>query len=84
MLTNRAAVELVIAALEEQGRLEPIDAGLLNAVRSAAALVDDLPTPAALKEYSNLLDRLRNIGSEDDNDFALLLDELRAADRDPQ
>lgn len=83
-LPNRRAVEILIEELTARDRLTWQDLGLINACRSAADLVDDQPTPAALKEYGNLLDKLRAIGKENDNDFYALLDELRTPLRDSQ
>lgn len=83
-LANRRAVEILIEELTARDRLTWQDLGLINACRSAADLVDDQPTPAALKEYGNLLDKLRAIGKENDNDFSALLDELRTPLRDSQ
>ena len=82
--SNRVAIEEVIQNLVGLGRLEQVDVGLLNLARSAAQLVDDLPTPAAIKEYLNVLSRLAVLGKEADNDFALLIDELRTEVRDPE
>lgn len=77
MLSNAAAVEQLIAELEKLGRLETVDVALVNATRAAARLVDDAPTPGAVKEYSNLLDKLRDLGKDDDG-ISHLLDDLRA------
>ena len=80
--SNRASVDLVIQKLAELGRLEDVDVALLNLARAAATLVDDQPTPAAIKEYGAILTRITTIGKEADNDFALLVDQLRTEIRD--
>ena len=69
--------------LSELGRLEDVDVGLLNLARAAASLVDDQPTPSAVKEYAAILTRMMTIGKEVDNDFALLVHQLQADDRNP-
>ncbi len=81
ILSNAAAVELLVAELQKLGRLETVDVALVNATRSAARLVDDTPTPGALKEYAGLLDKLRDLGKDDDG-ISHLLDDLRAESLD--
>jgi hypothetical protein len=76
---NQVAIEHVIAHLVAAGLLTGLEVGLINAARSAAALVDTDPSPAAIKEYGNCLDRLRSIGKEQHDAFDALLEELRSA-----
>jgi len=75
---NQVAIEHVIAHLVAAGLLTGLEVGLINAARSAAALVDTDPSPAALKEYGNYLERLRILGKEQDDAFNALLEELRS------
>lgn len=75
---NQVAIEHVISHLVAAGLLTGLEVGLINAARSAAALVDTDPSPAALKEYGNYLERLRLLGKEQDDSFNALLEELRA------
>jgi len=82
-ISNRQAVDQVIQKLSELGRLEDVDVGLLNLARAAASLVDDQPTPSAVKEYAAILTKMMTIGKEVDNDFALLVHQLQADDRNP-
>lgn len=42
---NASAVEATIRALRADGRLDPVDAGLLAAARSLARALDDAPSP---------------------------------------
>jgi hypothetical protein len=80
---NQVAIEHVIAHLVAAGLLTGLEVGLINAARSAAALVDTDPSPAAIKEYGNYLDRLRSIGKEQNDAFDALLEELRSAPGNP-
>lgn len=79
-VSNRQAVDQVIQKLAELGRLEDVDVALLNLARAAATLVDDQPTPSAVKEYAAILTKMMTIGKEADNDFADLIDQLRTKD----
>lgn len=81
-LSNREAIELQIRKLIELGRLEDVDVALLNLARSAASMVDDNPTPSAVKEYAAIIRQLSNTGKEADSDFSALIDELRTQTRD--
>jgi hypothetical protein len=80
-ITNRQALEQTIQILQTLGRLENIDVALVNLTRSAAQIVDEHPTPSAVKEYAQLLDRLKELGKDDDG-LAHLIDELRAESLD--
>lgn len=77
-----SSLEVTIGRMVDQGLLEDIDSALINLARAAARLVDDNPTPQAVKAYEFVLSRLQTIGTSDDHDFDLLLDELRTDQRD--
>lgn len=75
-ISNRQALEATLQILQTLGRLENIDQAIVNLARSAAQIVDENPSPSAVKEYGHLLDRLTQLGKEDD-DFSNLIHELR-------
>lgn len=77
-----SSLEVTIAQLVRQGLLEDVDSALVNLARAAARLVDDNPTPQAIKVYEYVLTRLQSIGEPETNDFDLLLNELRSDQRD--
>lgn len=79
-LHNSEAVEETITALEDLGRLEPIDAALVALCRSAASALDEQPGRAALvKEYRECLIALLAVGMDHDGDaLADLLADIHA------
>ena len=77
--TNMAALELVIGALREAGRIERVDEAVVMAARALAAQVDEHPDNAALwREYRAAEQTLRGISTYANDTFELLVDQLRA------
>ena len=79
---NLRAVEETIAALSQAGRLEPVDAALVQMLRSMAAALDANPFNSQMwKEYREAIEGLR-ADDGDDGDVQALLDRLSAPVRD--
>ena len=76
--SNVAAIESTLGELERAGRLEPIDAAKVQAVRSMAAALDLNPFNSQMwREYRESLERL-TADDSDDGALQALLDELSA------
>lgn len=76
--TNSAALELVIGALREAGRIERIDEAVVMTARALASQVDEHPENAALwREYRAAEQTLRGISTYANDTFDLLVSQLR-------
>lgn len=81
-MTQFAAVERTIAALDGLGRLEEVDAALVEVCRGLAAAVDDKPdSPGLWREYREAVKELAG-GDDGGGGVDELLAELRAPVRD--
>ena len=78
---NRKAVDQLVKALRDLGRLEDVDAPLVTAARSLADIVDgpDEPDAALWRQYRQAVADLREVGADDGSSDAIgdLLAELR-------
>lgn len=81
--SNRAAVEQTIAELRRMGRLEDVDAALVQAARTLARVMDTDPNGSVAKEYMAAIKALREAGTDDHDDLDQLIDRLRAPMGDP-
>lgn len=82
---NASALEVMIAALDELGRLERIDAARVQIARSLAQLVDSLPeNPLLWRQYRDAENVLRTVGESAGDDFSDLLRSLDSAIRDEE
>jgi hypothetical protein len=78
-------VERTLTVMGAGGLLEDVDDALVEAVRSLARAVDSDPGNASLwREYRAVLADLRELGDDDSDAFAVLLEQLRAPVRDPE
>lgn len=78
--SNRQAVDEVITALQQMGRLEKVDSALVAAARSLADAVDLDPANASLwREYRAAENDLRGIGGEVDDELTQAIADLRTA-----
>jgi hypothetical protein len=74
---NRTAIEEMLAALTEAGRLENVDSARIAMARALADAVDQDPTNASLwREYRAAEISLREVGVSDDDGFKELLESL--------
>ncbi len=74
---NRTAIEEMLAALTDAGRLENVDSARVAMVRALADAVDQDPTNASLwREYRAAEISLREVGVSDDDGFKELLESL--------
>jgi hypothetical protein len=72
LVTNAAAVESTVAALDDAGRLSPIDDALVALVRNLSLAVDESPGNAALwREFRAALQTLSEVGADDLDDDTL-------------
>jgi len=82
---NRTAIDKVIEALRQLGRLESIDAARVAAAQTLADAVDSAPDNASLwREYRAAEQELRGSGGEVDDEFTKALEALRAPMGDVQ
>lgn len=80
--SNLSAVEQTLEALRSAGRLEPVDAAHVQALRSMAAALDANPFNSQMwKEYREAIGELR-ADDGDDGEVQALLDRLSAPARD--
>ena len=83
--SNRAAIELMIYALDELGRLEKIDSARLEIARQLATQCDENPENGFLwKQYRDAENALRTVGNGPVDDFAALMRTLDAEVRDAE
>jgi hypothetical protein len=83
--SNVAAIELMIRALDELGRLEKIDSARLEIARQLAQQVDENPTNGFLwKQYRDAENALRTVGNGPVDDFAALMRTLDSEVRDAE
>ena len=83
--SNRLAIDKVIAALDDLGRLDDVDAALVATAQSLADAVDGQPDNASLwREYRACLADLRGVGGEVDDEFFSTLASLRTEVRHPE
>ena len=77
---NAEALERTVSALEDLGRLNPVDDALVELCRSAAQALDEHPARATLvKEYRECLMALAVLGMDDDgSDFGELVAAINA------
>lgn len=76
---NRTAVEAMVKALRDGGRLEQVDEARVIAACALADAVDADPTNASLwREYRAALETLRLVEDGGPDDFAQLLANLSA------
>lgn len=77
---NRAALEQMISALSDLGRVAPVDAAVVAAARALADAVDAAPDHASLwLQYQRALKSLETLNAQTEDDaFEKLLDQLRA------
>lgn len=81
--TNVAAIEVTLAALEQMGRLEDIDAARVQALRSMAAALDEHPFNSQMwREYREAIAGLTADDSSRGDSIDDLLDELSSSVRD--
>lgn len=81
--TNAAAIEITLAALKRAGRLEDVDAALVQALRSIAAALDVHPFNSQMwREYREAIAGLTADDSDRDSSIDDLLDELSTSVRD--
>lgn len=81
--TNADAIEITLAALEQMGRLEDIDAARVQALRSMAAALDEHPFNSQMwREYREAIAGLTADDSSRDGSIDDLLDELSTSVRD--
>lgn len=79
-ISNSSALERTLSSLDEQGRLEEVDAALIALCRSTAAAVDEVPDRASLvKEYRECLILLGGLGTDEPDALDNLLRELSGA-----
>lgn len=83
-MTNSEALEQTIAALTDLGRIEPVDAARVQALRSMAEQLDAGAgrNSQMWREYREGLEGLVADGS-DDGALAQLIEDLRTPVRDP-
>ena len=75
--SNRAAIELMISALDELGRLEKIDSARLEIARQLATQCDENPDNGFLwRQYRDAENALRTVGNGPIDDFAELMRDL--------
>ena len=76
---NRTAVETMVDALRDSGRLEPVDEARVTAALALADAVDSDPTNASLwREYRAAVETLRQASDGGTDDFAALMAGLSA------
>jgi len=81
---NRAAVELMLEALRDSGKLENVDAARATAAQALADAVDSDPSNASLwREYRASLEMLRLLSDGSVDEFAKLLESLSSEMGDP-
>jgi len=81
---NRSAVELMLEALRDSGKLENVDAARATAAQALADAVDSDPTNASLwREYRASLEMLRLLSDGSVDEFAKLLESLSSEMGDP-
>jgi hypothetical protein len=77
---NRAAVELMLGALRDSGKLESVDAARAMAAQALADAVDSDPGNASLwREYRASLEMLRMASDDGGDDFEKLISDLSAS-----
>lgn len=82
---NRTAVELMLEALRDTGKLENVDAARATAAQALADAVDSDPTNASLwREYRASLEMLRLLSDGSVDEFAKLLESLSSEMGDPK
>jgi hypothetical protein len=82
---NRAAVELMLEALRDSGKLENVDAARATAAQALADAVDSDPSNASLwREYRASLEMLRLLSDGSVDEFANLLKSLSSEMGDPK
>ena len=82
---NRSAVELMLGALRDAGKLESVDAARATAAQALADAVDSDPTNASLwREYRASLEMLRLLSDGSVDEFAKLLESLSSEMGDPK
>jgi hypothetical protein len=76
---NRTAIETMVTALRESGRIEPVDEARVTAAVALADAVDADPTNASLwREYRAAVETLRQVSDGGTDDFAALMAGLSA------
>ena len=81
---NRSAVELMLEALRDSGKLENVDAARATAAQALADAVDSDPSNASLwREYRASLEMLRLLSDGSVDEFAKLLESLSSEMGDP-
>ena len=82
---NRTAMETMVQALRDAGRLEPVDEARVTAALALADAVDADPTNASLwREYRAAVETLRQASDGGTDDFAALMAGLSAEVGDPK
>lgn len=77
---NVVAIEKTIAALEELGRIEPVDAARVQLLRSLAKAVDDDPLNGSLwRHYHSAIDDLMKADDDADDALAAAVAEIRGS-----